>query len=370
MSFDPYPDLFLLLEVVLFFGFAIYAFIRAQRVTKSISYVNLTIGIIINFIGYGFLVSTVFFSDLPKNEGTVLILATLTNIFLGIGFLVLMNGFILIREDKLPIFSHFAALLVGISSMLFGFVDISQLSFNETTLFWEIDYFSGDFKNVFLGVLITILVIFIIYFILYLVRKFQKWQNDKKFDVTFIGFAFLAAWMVTPFFQSSKIFRQYLLPAAILCWGIAVVLDPLNMLASNKLPDEIILVSKNDHPILRFNLAEKSVDKNLEEIRMLITGKNMISDSLNSKDNPKDLTLKNKEIKYIKLAEFYVIAIGTRVDRNSRSAIIKSFKELCKKTDLEYLETALVLKESDEQLFVELLINNFQRIDASKKNNT
>ncbi|MHA1200367.1 MAG: hypothetical protein ACTSQF_13675 [Candidatus Heimdallarchaeaceae archaeon] len=368
MSFDPFPDLLLLLEVILFFGFTIFAFVRAQRITKSRSYLVMTIGIVLNLLAYILLTTTLFFSPGKGYEGLVLTLAILTNIIFGVGLLVYMNALIMIREDKLPIFSHIAAFLVGISSMLFGFVDISQLSFNTTTLYWEIDYLQGSFKNVFIGVSVTILVIFIIYFGLYLVRKFQKWKNDRKFDVTFIGFAFLAAWMITPFFQTAKVFRQYLLPIVFLCWGIAVFLDPLNMLASNKLPDEITLVSKNDHPILRFNLAEKTVDKNLEEIRMLITGKGMITDSLNSKDKTTDLTLRNKEIKYIKLAKFYIIAIGTtRVDRNSRSAIIKSFKELCKKIDLVYLETALVLKESDEQLFAELLIDNFQRIDATKK---
>ncbi len=368
MTFDVIPDLILLLEVIFFFGFAIFAFTRAQRITKSISYLYMTTGIIVNLIGYILLILTLFFPPDKGYEGTVRTLATLTNIILGIGFLIYMNALIMIREDKLPIFSHIAALLVGISTMLFGFIGVSTNPvFNETTHYWEIDYMQGDFKSVFIGVSVTILVIFTAYFVLYLIRKFQKWKKGRRFDVTFVGFAFLAVWLITPFFQSAKVFRHYLYPAVFLCWGIAVFLDPMNMLASNKLPDEIILVSNNDHPILRFKLVEKTIDKNLEEIKLFITSKSIISDSLIS-DKSKDLTLRNKAIKYIKLENFYIIAIGTRVDRNSRSAIIKSFKDLCKTTKLDYLETALVMKESDEQLFVEILKDNFQRIDATRKN--
>jgi hypothetical protein len=369
MSFDLFPDLFLLLEVILFFGFTLFAFIKAQRITKSTSYFWLIIGLITNLIGYGFLISTLFFPNLSENEKIVLTLAIITNIVFGLGFLLIMNGLILIREDKLPLFSHIAALLVGVSSMLFGFVDSSQLSFNETTLYWEIDYLSGNFRFVFLAVSISILVIFIVYFVLYLVRKFYKWYRRRNFDITFIGFTFLAVWMITPFFQASKVFRQFFLPAAFLCWGIAVFLDPLNMLVSNKVPEEVILTSKTDHPIFRYNLKDKQIVHNLEEIRMLIAGRKIISESLNSEEKPKDLRLRNKEIKYINLSQFNFIAIGTRIDRNSQAAIIKSFKEMCKETDLQYLETATVLKESDENLLANLLLENFSSIDASRNNN-
>ena len=368
MSFDLYPDLVLLLEIVLFFGFAIYAFVRAQRKTQSISYFWLIIGLVIDFIAFGFLISTLFFPNVPENEGIVLALAIVTNILFGLGFLLTMNGFILIREDKLPLFSHIAALLVGISSMLFGYVKTSQLSFNETTLYWEIDYMVGDFKYVFLSVSISILIIFTAYFALYLVRKFQLWWKNKKFDLTFVGFAFLATWMFTPFFQATKVFRHFLLPIAVLCWGIAVFLNPLNMLASNKIPEELILVSTTDQPIFRYNLRENRVVKNLEQIQMLITGRKIISESLSSEEKSKDLRLRNKEIKSIKLSDFYIITIGTRVDRNSESAIIKSFTEFLEETDLSYLETAMVLKNDDEKLLVRLLNDNFSRIDATRNN--
>jgi len=367
MSFELFPDLILLLEIILFFGFAIYTFARAQRITRSVSYIYITLGIIINFIGYCFLLSTTFFSNTESNKSVVLILAIITNITLGIGFLTLMNGFILIREDRLPIFSHIAALLVGVSSMLFGFLKVDQLSYNDKTNHWELNYLVGDFKYVFITISVTILIIFIAYFILYLARKYQNWRNYKKLDCNFLGFIFLATWMVTPFFQSLKLIRHFLFPVAILCWGIAVFLDPLNMLASNKLPEEIILVSNSDYPIFRYNIREKQAVKNLDEIRMLITGKNIISESLNSHETPKDLQLKDKEIRYLKLSKFYIISIGSKIDRNSRAAIFKSFKELCNRTDLAYLETALVLKEADEKLFIDIINDNFRRIDATKK---
>ena len=145
MSFTLFPDLLLLLVVIICFGFAIFVFIRAQKITKSVAYIYLSISLIIQFLGYGFLVATSFFSPGTGKESFVLKLAISTNVTIGLSFLIFVYSIILIREDKLSIFSHIATLLVGASSMLISLVNKEQLVFNPDTTFWEINYITNDY---------------------------------------------------------------------------------------------------------------------------------------------------------------------------------------------------------------------------------
>jgi len=375
MSFDVVPDLILIVEVSLFIGFTIFAFFRAQRITRSASYFLILLGLIGQLIAYCLFIATLLINPIEENKSTVLILAIGFNVLSSIAFLMMMNGLILIREDKLPVFSHIAAVLVGISSMLFGFVSTTQLEYNPSTHYWELDYlkgegfdyFQGAFKYVFLAVSLTTSVIFLTYFAFYLTRKFQIWKKTRKFDFVFLGFAFLAAWMITPFFQEAKVFRQYLFPLALLCWGIALFLNPLDMLVSNKLPHEIILVTNTDQPVFRYNLQEKEINRNLKDVQMMITGTRIIDESVKPSKKKDNLTVRSKEIKYINLSQYSIIQIGSRIDRNSKAALIKSFKDLYSQTNLDYLSTALVMKEKDENLFKKILDENFLKIDATKE---
>ncbi len=363
MNFNPFPDLLLLIVVVLGFGFTIYSFIRATKVTKSKAYLYLTLGFILTFFGYLCVFLTTLFTPADNKETLVLTIIIIDNILMVLGFLVFTNSLILIRENRLPIFSHIIGILSGVVLFTITTIKPADITYNPLTKFWDVQYN----MDLLLPIGIPIAVIFTVYFDLYLTRKFQKWLNFKKFDLTFVAFFIVAFWMVATFIDQLRLIKHFIFPIAILLFGIAVFFDPLNMLASNKLPDEIILVTHNNHPIIRYIVPEKKIEKNLDEVMLLIAGKKIIRESINSSKKPKELILEGKEIKIVNFKDFHIIAIGSKIDRNSTAAIHLSFCTLKKQTNLDYLHTALVMNEPDEQLFKEIFAENLRRIDAVKR---
>lgn len=363
MNFNPIPDLLLLITVVICFGFTIFTFIRATRLTRSSAYLYLSIGFVIAFIGYLLTVVTMFFSDADNKDGLVLTLIIIINISIVAAFLIIVNSLILIREDKLPFFSHIAGVLAGASLLIIANIDLTNLSYDETIQFWIVKYN----MDLLLPIGIIFSVIFFIYFLLYLARKFQKFLNHKRFDHTLLSIILIGFWMALIYFENLRVIRHFIFPVAILFFGISVFFDPLNMLVSNKLPDEIILVTENNHPIVRYLVSERKVVKNLDEIKLLIAGKRIISESLNSNKKSKELFLEGKEIKIVSFKRFHIIAIGNKIDRNSTSAIYLSFCKINKTTDLDYLHSTSVINEQDEKLFIETFTENLRRIDATKR---
>ncbi len=363
MNFNPIPDLLLLITVVICFGFTIFTFIRATRLTRSSAYLYLSIGFVIAFLGYLLTVVTMFFSDADNKDGLVLTLIIIINISIVAAFLIIVNSLILIREDKLPFFSHIAGVLAGASLLIIANIDLTNLSYDETIQFWIVKYN----MDLLLPIGIIFSVIFFIYFLLYLARKFQKFLNHKRFDHTLLSIILIGFWMALIYFENLRVIRHFIFPVAILFFGISVFFDPLNMLVSNKLPDEIILVTENNHPIVRYLVSEREVVKNLDEIKLLIAGKRIISESLNSNKKSKELFLEGKEIKIVSFKRFHIIAIGNKIDRNSTSAIYLSFCKINKTTDLDYLHSTSVINEQDEKLFIETFTENLRRIDATKR---
>lgn len=237
MNFNPIPDLLLLITVVICFGFTIFSFIRATRLTRSSAYLYLSIGFVIAFLGYLLTVVTMFFSDTDNKDGLVLTLIIIINISIVAAFLIIVNSLILIREDKLPFFSHIAGVLAGASLLIIANIDLADISYDETIQFWIVKYN----MDLLLPIGIIFSVIFFIYFLLYLARKFQKFLNHKRFDHTLLSILLIGFWMALIYFENLRVIRHFIFPIAILFFGISVFFDPLNMLVSNKLPDEIIL---------------------------------------------------------------------------------------------------------------------------------
>ncbi len=253
--------------------------------------------------------------------------------------------------------------MIGASIILLTDLNLSNLGYDSITSMWEVKYYSLLFFIV-TGIFMAI---FLSFFILYLVRKFVKNVNAKQFDISFLGFLVLALWMISAHIQKMHPIRRYLFPLAMLCLGIAVFIDPLNMLASNNIPDEIILVSNHNYPLIRFKCRDGEIDHNLEEVKLLIVGRDFIAESLNSKDKAKEeLKLRNKEIKHLYFKDFHIIVTGTKVDRNSQAAIYSAFREFENKTDLGYIATSSTLKPSDEEKFKDIFSKNIKRINACR----
>ena len=366
MAFALIPDVLLIIETVVFFSFAIFAFIRAYVITKNISYLHFIIGLVLSFAGYIFANIPGYFVPEDNKFNTVLLFIILTNTFLVLSFLLITNAVTLIREDKLPIFTHIIALVIGALIIILTDLDESNVSYDYTSAFWKVDYSSP----LLIGMAVIGIVIFLVYFALYLIRKFQKFLNTKHFDLSYIGFALLAVWMVTFNVNIMKVVRIFIFPIGILLFGIAVFIDPLNFLTTKRIPDEVILLSRFDHPIVRYNFKEKKIDRNHEEIKLFLASGKIISESMNGYEKPTDLKLKNKEIKYIDLKGYQLITVGAKIDRNAIAALQTAFRKFRKKTDLDYLGASTVLSGPDEKLFVEAFTKYLKRIDATKKNGT
>ena len=278
MALASVTGIILLIVTILFTGFAIFSFSRAFLITRNRAYLHLGIGIVIGFFASIFSSIANLFPNEEIYKGTVLIFIIITNICFSFSLFSIFNGLIFIREDKLPIFSYIAALLIGASTTLVSKIKIVNLDYDEIYAVWKVDYLSFGLPISFAIVLIVSQIIFFTYLILYLIRKSQKWNNNKNFDIGFIAFIFLALWMLTSFLKELSILRFFLFPLSIGILGLAVFLDPLNLLITNVLPSEIILVTMHRQPVIRYNVQNKEINRNIEEIRLLIAGKKIVSD--------------------------------------------------------------------------------------------
>ena len=363
MEVNLYPDILLIIEIFLFFGFAIFSFIRASVITRNISYFHFTIGVFFAFIGSIFLNIPGYFVPDDNKFGVVFLFIILTNIFMGLSVYLFVVSLIFIREDKLPILSHLFALIVGAMLVLISNIDETRVNYDYTSSFWRVDYSSPLFYS-----MSTIaLAFFIVYLSLYLVRKFEKFKKTKHFDLSFVGFATLTLWMVTVHVTAMRVIRHFFFPLTIFIFGLAVFINPLNFLASKKIPDEIFLLSRFDHPIIGYDLKENKIKQDFEEIKLFLASGKMISESMNGYEKPKDLKLKNKEIKHIDLKGYHLIAIGTKIDRNAIAALQTAFRVFRNRVNLDYLGASTVLSEPDEKTFVETINKYIRRINATKK---
>ncbi|MHA1198692.1 MAG: hypothetical protein ACTSQF_04995 [Candidatus Heimdallarchaeaceae archaeon] len=356
------PALILLIETTLFIGYAIFAFIQAIRVTRNVAYMHILAGVVFGFIANIGTSAASFFTPADNASGLVITCLIIANVFISLSFLSIFTGLILIREDRLPIFSYLATLIVGATMILSTTIEPTQIQYDFNAI-WSVKY---DNVMIPLMTAISSLILFT-YFILYSIRKIRKLRNNKRIDLSLIAFLLLVFWIIAAFVDSMKVIRMFVLPIVFFLLGLTLSGNPLSLLATNILPEEIILVSRFRQPLGRIDLRENKIVKELEEIQLLLAGKKIISESLKSHDTPKTLKMKAKEIKIVEMKNFKCIVIGSKIDKNCISATYTAFREFDKKTNLDYLESASVLTEKDEQLFLEIFFDNFNRIDATKR---
>ncbi len=366
MAIASITALVLLIVTVLFIGFAIFSFIRAFLITRNAAYLHIGIGIVLGFFAGIFSSIANFYPNEEIYKGTVLIFIIITNICFSLSLFSIFNGLIFIREDKLPIFSYIAALMIGAATALITKINTGNLDYDNIYAVWKVDYLLSDLQISFVIILIIGQIIFLTYLILYLIRKSQKIRNIKNLDIGFIAIFCLAIWMITPFLNEISAFRFFLFPISLGLLGLAVFLDPLNLLVTNILPSEITLVTKHRQPVIRYNFQNNEIDRNIDEIRLLIAGKKVISDSVKADETPSDLIMKNREVKIIDLQNFYVISVGIKINSNVVSAIKTAFRDFESETDLDYVSSSSILNESDETLFTNIFAEHLKRIDGRK----
>jgi len=356
------PALILMIETILLVGYSIFAFIQAIRITRNIAYMYILAGIVFGLITNICISAAGFYTPADDASSIVMLYIIIANIFISLSFLSIFTGLIVIREDKLPIFSYLATLVVGATMILVTDIEPNQLQYDFNAI-WSVKY-----DNV-VQLIMTIIssVILFTYFVLYLTRKFQKLKNNKRVDLSFFAFLLLILWIITAFIDNVKAIRMFILPIVFFLLGLTLSGNSLSMLATNILPDEIILVSRFRQPLIRLDLNEKKIIGELDEIQLLLAGKKVISESLKSPETPKTLQMKSKEIKVVEMKNFRCLVIGRKIDRNCISATYTAFRKFNSKTNLGYLESASVLTEKDEQLFLEIFLDNFKRIDATKR---
>ncbi|MHA1418905.1 MAG: hypothetical protein ACTSVO_03540 [Candidatus Heimdallarchaeaceae archaeon] len=353
------PALMLTIETILLIGYTIYVFIQAIRVTKNVAYIHILAGIVLGLVA-NVCISVASFYTIASDVVVVYII--IANISISLSLLAIFNGIIMIREDKLPIFSYIAAIIVGATIILVSTIEQSQLQYDFNAI-WSVKY-----DNVMIPILTAIAsLILISYFVLNSATKIRKLRRNKKIDLSLAAFLLLVFWISAAFMDSIKVVRMFILPLVFFLLGLTLLGNPLGLLSTTILPDEVILVNRFSQPLIILDLKEKKFVREFEEVQLLLAGKKVISDSLKSPDVPKTLKMKTKEIKTVDRENLSCIIIGRKIDKNCISATNVAFREFSNKTNLEYLESTSVISEKDEKLFVEIFLDTFKRIDATKK---
>ena len=348
-----------MIETILLIGYSIYAFIQAIRVTKNVAYIHILGGIVLGLIA-NICISVASFYTIASDVVVVYII--IANISIGLSLLAIFNGMIMIREDKLPIFSYMAALIAGATIILVSSIENSQLQYDFNAI-WSVKY-----DNVMIPIMTGISTLVLIsYFVINTIRNIRKLKHNKWIDLSLVAFLLLVFWIIAAFIDSIKVVRMFILPIVYFLLGLTLLGNPLGLLATNILPEEIILVNRFSQPLIRIDLKEEKIVRKLEEVQLLLAGKKVISDSLKTSELPETLKMKTKEIKTVDGEDFSCIVIGRKIDRNCISATNVALGEFSNKANLEYLDSTSVLNEKDEKLFVEIFLASFKRIDATKK---
>ncbi len=353
------PALLLMIETFLLVGYSIFAFIQAIRVTKNVAYMHILAGVVFGLVTNICISAASFYTVASNLVVTFIIIA---NVFISLSFLSIFTGLILIREDRLPIFSYIAALIVGATMIFSTDMDPSLLHYDFNAI-WSVEY---DQVMIPIMTAISSLILFT-YFVLYSIRKIRKMKNNQRIDLSLLAFLLLIFWIITAFVNSMKVVRMFVLPIVFFLLGLTLTGNPLSLLVTTILPEEIILVSRFSQPLIKLDLRESKIGRELEEVKLLLAGEKVISESLKSIETPKTLKMKAKEIKIVNIGNFSCLVIGRKVDKNCISATYTAFREFNSKTNLEYLESASVLTEKDEKLFLEIFLDNFKRIDATTR---
>ncbi|MBY9001274.1 MAG: hypothetical protein KGD64_10190 [Candidatus Heimdallarchaeota archaeon] len=351
------PALVLMIESILLLGYSIYTFIQAIRLTKNVAYIHILAGIVLGLVT-NICISVASFYTIVSD--LVIVYMIIANISISLSILSIFNGMIMIREDKLPIYSYIAALIVGATIILVSSIERSQLQYDFNAI-WSVKY-----DSVLIPIMISISSLLLgLHFVLNSTRKIRRIRNNKKIDLSLVAFLLLAFWIITSFIDSMKVVRMFVLPIVFFLLALTLLSNPLGLLVTNIPPEEIILVSRFSQPLIRLDLREKKIVRELEEIQLLLAGKKIISESLKSAETPKTLKMKAKEIKVVEMKNFSCIVIGRKVDGNCISATYTAFGKFNSKTNLDYLESTSVLNERDEKLFLEIFLDHFKRIDAT-----
>ena len=189
------PALILMIETFLLIGYSIYAFIQAIRITRNVAYGHILTGIVFG-LGANICISVAsFFTPADDASGIVITNIILANVFISLSFLSIFTGLIWIREDKLPIFSYIATLIVGATMILSTNLNPPAQLHYDFNAIWSVKY-----NNVMIPIMTSIssLILFT-YFVLYSIRKFRKLRNNKKIDLSFLAFLLLIFWIISAF---------------------------------------------------------------------------------------------------------------------------------------------------------------------------
>lgn len=347
-----------MIESILLIGYSIYAFIQAIIVTKNIAYMHILAGIVLGLVANVFISVASFYTIASVVVVRFIIIA---NISISLSLLSIFSGIIMIREDRLPVYTYLAALIVGATMILSTDIEYNQLISVGGNAFWAV-----NFDSIMIPIMTAIssLILFS-YFVLNSKRDIRKLKHNKRMNLSIVAFMLLIFWIIAAFVDSMKVARIFVLPIVFFLLGLTLFKNPLSLLATTILPEEIILVNRLRQPLIRLDLVETKIVKELEEIHLLLAGTKVISESIKSPETPRTLKMKDKEFKVVNVGSFNCLLIGRKIDNNCISATYTAFREFDKKTNLEYLESASVLTEKDEQLFLEIFLDNFKRIDAT-----
>jgi len=298
----------------------------------------------------------------PDKEKLAYNLLTLTNIFLNIGIFLITLALFYIRTRFFTPVAISSSFLIGIGITLIMNDSNVRVNYYPDVKFWLASYSASA------TVLASITFLFIaLLLIFYFGLKFKYSIKRRKFNFTLVGLIIIFIWMATAIISPLYYLRIFLLPLGIGFIGLDNFLNPLSLFITKYPPEEVILFTSNNAPLLRYNYCSDKLIDDLTDPRLLRVSERLIVETCYKKKTSQFHLhrVAGGEIYTLFVNGFFVTIIGKQVGPSLKSAVYKTICEFSKEVnDTFSLTSGILKKEEEEQKFVAILKKNIDLIYA------
>lgn len=350
--------LILVIETTLCIYFSVWFFLGAYKQTKHASYLLITIGYLLVFLAESFAASAYWILPEYDKYQIVFVLYGLTNTFLSLGFICIINGFIRIRFGYLGLFTHIPTVLLGALIPLLWNSE-NKLYYSYKYQVWIEDY------SIEAAILTSLLCLsFLIEFFVYFVLKIKNRSNKLSFWISCTGIIIVIVWGITVSVNKLYLIRAFSLNIGLLFVSLAVKVDPLCYIVTKKKVSRVIfLYSITDQPLFQYNLITKKIEHNLEKLDHLSAIQTMLADYIEDYEQEvKMVALSSAEMVKVSYKEISLIAIGEKLDINITTALYYLLVKVYSSVDLSRLAHDILLTEKEERRIIANLDNVMESI--------
>ncbi len=335
----------ILVEALICFGFAIFVFYRAYKLTQNSPMLWLTVSSIFAFFSYLLPYLTGFIKPNSALEMVAYYAFSVTNTLIALTLLIFINALVLIKLDRVPMFSHLGTLIVGFGLAFFCDISLMSLEYDHRINNW-LPYYSIH-TAIIPMIMITI---YIIYFGIYLLPKISQNIKNRTIPFSLLGLTLLLLWNYSVFSNSFHIFRVYIYPLWIFFVALDVYRNPLDLLLSTNKVSEIILFTKYNKPILHYNAEKRIISRDFEDTILFKTGENLMVEKLPKEHRISQLISEGGELISLNMYEMLnIVIIATKIDKNIISASNYFVHKASKTIDFNKLNVKVLLTPEEEQ---------------------